>query len=63
MPLMQLVMILILIGVGLYVVNKHVPMAPSIKNIINVVVVVAVVFWLVELFGLLNVGPVVGHHR
>jgi hypothetical protein len=56
-------MILILIGVGLYVVNKHVPMAPSIKNIINVVVVVAVVFWLVELFGLLNVGPVVGHHR
>ena len=64
MPLIQLLIILILIGVGLYLVNRFIPMAQSIKTIINVVVVLVVVLWIVQLFGLFDIGPTVGRiHR
>ena len=42
MPLINLVVMLIVIGVGLYLINRYIPMASSIKTILNVVVVVFV---------------------
>jgi hypothetical protein len=54
MPLIQLVVILIVIGVLLWLVNNYIPMQRSIKSILNGVVVIAVVLWLVNVFGLLN---------
>ena len=44
MPLMNLVIVLIIVGVALYLINGYIPMASSIKRILNVVVVVAVAF-------------------
>ena len=52
MPLLNVVVILILVGVGLYLINRYIPMASSIKTILNVVVVVAVCVWLLQVFGL-----------
>jgi predicted membrane protein len=52
MPLMNLVIALIVVGVALYVVNRFIPMASSIKTILNVVVVVAVCVWLLQSVGL-----------
>ena len=49
-----LILTLALIGVALYLLNTYVPMAPPIKTIINVVVVVLVILWLVNVFGLLS---------
>ena len=59
MPLLNLVLILIVIGVGLYLLNRYVPMAAPIKNIINIVVVVAVILWVLSLLGAGNlyIGP------
>ena len=54
MPLLQVVMTLIVVGVLLWVVNRLIPMAGSIKSILNAVVVIAVVVWLLNVFGLLN---------
>jgi hypothetical protein len=54
MPLIQLVVILIVIGVLLWLVNNYIPMQRSIKSILNGVVVIAVVLWLVNVFGLLS---------
>jgi hypothetical protein len=54
MPLIQLVMILIVIGVLLWLVNRYIPMQGSIKSILNGVVVIAVVLWLVNVFGLMS---------
>jgi hypothetical protein len=48
------VIILILIGVALYCVNTMIPMDPKIKTIINIVVVLVVVIWLLQVFGLLG---------
>lgn len=52
MPLMNVVVMLIIVGVGLYLINQFIPMASSIKTILNVVVVVFVCLWLLQAFGL-----------
>jgi hypothetical protein len=52
MPLVSLVVVLIVIGVALYMINNYIPMASSIKTILNLVVVVAVCVWLLQAVGL-----------
>jgi hypothetical protein len=54
MPLMQLVITLVVVGVLLWLVNRFIPMQSSIKSILNGVVVIAVVLWIVNLFGLFS---------
>ncbi len=54
MPLLNIVMMLIVVGVGLYLINRYIPMASSIKSILNGVVVIAVVLWLLNIFGLFH---------
>jgi hypothetical protein len=53
MPLVQLVLILIVVGVLLWLVNRYIPMQSTIKGILNAVVVIVVVIWLLRVFGLL----------
>lgn len=50
MSILQVVGILIVIGVLLYLANNYLPMDPKIKQILNAVVVIAVVVWLLLLF-------------
>jgi hypothetical protein len=52
MPLLNIVVMLIVVGLGLYLINRFIPMASSIKSILNVVVVVVVSVWLLKVFGL-----------
>jgi predicted membrane protein len=52
MPLINLVLVLIVVGVGLWMINRFIPMASSIKTILNVVVVVAVCVWVLQAVGL-----------
>jgi predicted membrane protein len=52
MPLLNLVVVLIIVGVALYLINRYIPMAGSIKTILNIVVVVAVCVWLLQAVGL-----------
>ncbi len=54
MPLLQIALSLIVVGVLLSLVNRFIPMAASIKSILNAVVVIVVVVWLLNVFGLLN---------
>jgi hypothetical protein len=54
MPLVQLVLVLIVVGVLLWLINRFVPMQGSIKSILNAVVVIAVVLWLLNVFGLVT---------
>ena len=52
MPLMQLVITLVVVGILLWLVNAYIPMQSSIKSILNVVVVVAVGIWVLQAVGL-----------
>lgn len=54
MPLIHIVMVLIVVGVLLWLVNRFIPMQATIKSILNGVVVIAVVLWLLNVFGLFN---------
>jgi hypothetical protein len=54
MPLLQVVVILIVVGVLLWLVNSYIPMQATIKKILNAVVVIAVVVWLLNTLGLFD---------
>jgi cation transporter-like permease len=54
MPLLQVVIVLIVVGVLLWLVNRFIPMQGTIKSILNGVVVIAVVLWLLNVFGLFS---------
>jgi predicted membrane protein len=52
MPLINIVIALVIVGVVLYLINRYIPMASSIKSILDVVVVVAVGIWVLQVVGL-----------
>src|SRR5690242_9249390 len=52
MPLINIVIALIIVGVALWLINRFIPMASSIKTILNVVVVVAVCVWVLQATGI-----------
>ena len=54
MPLIHVVVVRIVVGVVLWLINRFIPMAGSIKTILNAVVVIAVVLWLLNVFGVLG---------
>lgn len=54
MPLVNLVITLIVVGVLLWLVNNYIPMDGKIKQILNAVVVIAVVIWLLQAFGVIG---------
>jgi hypothetical protein len=56
MPLINIVIALIIVGVGLWLINRFIPMASSIKTILNAVVVVSVAVWVLQVTGLW--GPI-----
>lgn len=51
---MHVLLVLIVVGVLLWLVNTFIPMAGSIKSILNAVVVIVVVLWLLNVFGLME---------
>jgi len=54
MPLIHVVLTLIVVGVVLWLINSYIPMAGSIKTILNAVVIIVVVLWLLSVFGLIG---------
>lgn len=54
MPLINILVILIVVGVLLWLVNNYIPMDEKIKMIVNVVAVIVIVLWLLQVFGILG---------
>ena len=54
MPLINLIIILVVVGVILWLVNNYIPMDRKIKSILNVVVVIVVILWLLSVFGVIG---------
>ena len=54
MPLIQLVIVLVVVGVILWVINNYIPMQGNIKKILNVVVIIGVAIWLLSVFGIIG---------
>jgi hypothetical protein len=54
MSLIGLILTLVVVGVLLWLLNNYVPMDSKIKSILNVVVVILVIVWLLQAFGILG---------
>lgn len=51
MPLIHIVIVLIVVGVLLWLANTYIPMDPVVKRIMNIAVIIAIVLWLLKVFG------------
>ena len=54
MPLIQIVITLIIVGVLMWLVNRFLPMHSTIRSILNGLVAILVIVWLVNVFGLMH---------
>ncbi len=54
MSLVTIAITLIIVGVLLWLVNTYIPMDSKIKKVLNIVVLVVVVLWLLNVFGVLR---------
>jgi hypothetical protein len=54
MPLLNVVLTLVVVGVILWLINTYIPMQGTIKKILNIVVVIVVILWLLYGFGILD---------
>jgi hypothetical protein len=52
--LTHVILVLIVVGILLYLVNNYIPMDGKIKSILNAVVVILVILWLLQAFGLIG---------
>lgn len=63
MDLLSIVIVLVVAGVLLWLINNYLPMQGTIKSLLNGVVVIVLVIWLLQVFGLLNGIGSVGIHK
>lgn len=54
MSIIGLIITLAVVGLILWLINTYVPMDQKIKNILNIVVVIFVILWLLQAFGILG---------
>ncbi len=54
MDLITVVVTLIVVGVLLWAINRYIPMDSKIKSILNIVVVIVIVLWLLQGFGVIG---------
>jgi hypothetical protein len=53
-PLINLIIILVVVGVVLWLINNYIPMQTTMKKILNAVVIIAVILWLLSVFGVIG---------
>lgn len=51
MPIINLLLVIIVVGLLLWLVNRYIPMQGTIKWILNAVVVIGLIIWLLKVFG------------
>jgi hypothetical protein len=56
MPLLNVAVVIIVVGVLLWLANRFIPMEATVKSILNAVVIVALVLWILALF--FNLGSI-----
>lgn len=54
MSIITVILVLIIVGVLMWIINSYIPMARPIKTLLNVVVLLILIFWLLQAFGVLG---------
>lgn len=53
-PLLNLILIIVLFGLGLWLINALIPMPEIIKTLLNVVVLIVLIIYVLQFFGLIK---------
>ena len=51
MPLLTILIVLIVVGFVLWLANTYIPMEPTIKKILNIVTIILLLVWLLNILG------------
>jgi hypothetical protein len=54
MSLLTLIFVIVLVGVLLWALNRFIPMDSKVRSILNAVVVILLVVWLLDVFGIVD---------
>jgi len=54
MTLFQLIIVLVVVGLVLWLINRYIPMQSTVKTILNVVVIIILVLWLLNAAGIIG---------
>ncbi len=50
--MISLIFVVVIVGVVLWLINTYIPMQSTVKTILNVVVVLLLILWLMQVFGM-----------
>ncbi len=53
MSLVSVLVVMVIIGFALWLVNAYIPMLPPFKIVLNAIVVLILVLWILQVFGLI----------
>jgi hypothetical protein len=56
MSIINVIIVLVVVGLILWLINRFIPMQSTIKTILNVVVIICVILWLLRAFGVWGGG-------
>ena len=54
MSLITIIIVLVVVGLVLYLVETYIPMAPPIKTILRVAVIIILLIWLLQSLGVIS---------
>lgn len=52
MPVVMIIIVVVVVGFLLWLAEKYVPMDATIKRILEAIVIIALVIWLLQVFGI-----------
>lgn len=55
MPLLTVIIVIVVVGFLLWLVNRLIPMQSTVRSILNGLVVILLVIWLLDLFGIIHI--------
>jgi hypothetical protein len=58
MPLLTILLVIVIVGVLLWAFNNFIPMDSKVRSILNAVVIILLIIWLLQVFGILD--PILG---
>lgn len=57
-PLINVIIVLVVVGLILWLINRFIPMQSTVKSILNIVVIICLILWLLRAFGIWNGGGI-----
>ena len=58
MSIINVIIVLVVVGLILWLINRFIPMQSTIKSILNIVVIIVVILWLLRAFGIWSGGGI-----